>query len=52
MARPSRLVDTKISTLNIQKSDINYLNENGYNRSEFLRQAVKALQNGEWKYER
>jgi hypothetical protein len=50
MARPTKLVDTKISTINLQKSDILFMSENGFNRSEFVRQAVLAMKNGKWEY--
>jgi hypothetical protein len=50
MARPTKLVDTKISTINLQKSDILFMSENGFNRSEFVRQAVLAMKDNKWEY--
>ena len=50
MARPTKLVDTKLITINIQKTDIQYLKDNRYNRSEFMRQAISALKNKDWDY--
>jgi len=45
------LDETKVTTLNMQLSDMNYLAEKGINRSKLMRQVVQSMKEGTFVYQ-
>jgi len=50
MARTPIFEEREQGTIYFTKAEKKYLKENGYQKAKLFRQAIKALQEGKWKY--